>query len=1328
MSVDKRNLSPDAESLRTIFPGADIKPADCKIISSSFETCKFSIHPNTAALPGHPKDLLVRLQASVACLDEVVALQKLAQDQLSDLVPPVVSSGNITTVNGTRAGYTVSEYCTGTLPLEDVWGTLDQKNQRRLIEEVVRAVEKVQAINNSSIQNLGAQSDNATVGGPKLGYFSNIEQFLGGMLRASVPKPPNCTLREVDGSVVLKSDFEDVGQVELTRADLDDLKNNVVFCHNDLEPRNILVRPSTESRSPRYDLAAIVDWEMAGFFPFAYEIGWKDIVLGESNLSFSCLITMSGYHHHYNQDGFNPQFGAARSHSRNKRTSDSVSDDDGYTKSPPKRPRLLGAASDQPDYAVTMLSHEAYTVGWVTGQYGTNSAAVVANNMRWSFPSIHIGLMVGIGGGVPGKVDVRLGDVAVSNPTGGSSGVIQYDFGKAVHDGRFERTGTLNKPPQSVLTAVSELRAIHETRPNRIPAILAHMEMRNPYMSEYLYKRMDGDRLFEPSYEHASGDTCDDCDMTKVVEREPRPEAHMPKIHYGIIASGNQVMKHAQTRDRLAKDLGLVCFEMEAAGLMDNFPCLVVRGICDYSDSHKAKRWQRYAAATAAAYAKELLYVITPHENHGLTTQTVVAPGTHTVPSPPPPFSSPSPDHRKILLASLKFDQIDKRQANIKTAHAETCLWLAKHPDYTAWMDRQRYSQHHGFLWIKGKPGAGKSTLMKFAFSRAKKRKGKGGSLISFFFNARGEGLEKSTLGMYRSLLHQLLESMPELRTLLDDPGLTPLTQPVFSGWDLGQLKTLFRNAVRGLGRRQLTCFIDALDECDDNEVSDMVRCFEDLGQYAVQNDIRFYVCFSSRHYPYIDILYGRKLVLESQVGHEEDLADYVRSELRAGSGPRSDEVVAEILRKASGVFMWVVLVVDILNKEYGKGRLFAVKKRLEDIPSELSKLFQDILTRDQEDMGDLLLCTQLLLYSQRPLTREEYYFAIASGLQLDTLGEWDPEEITHEFMDRLIVSSSKGLAETTRSDDSTVQFIHMSRGKVAERFPFLEYATNQVLYHADAAAARGISQNGFLESFAVDDWIQMNNLFERTKVRRHKPASTSLLYIAAARGLTGLVVTSLGRNPGADIIGGRHKYPLLAAMSEGHETIASALLDAIADKAWQNEADGSSGYAISAEVQAEDHSGKTPLFYAARYLQMACLDILLSHGADINHRDDRGRTLLFEALHNRSDRSNAFQRFLDKRPDLTITDRSGQTTLLELRDLDGHNRKLLVKAGVDGLRRNNNGQTFLHVACSTTLSRPDEFRVLLQAAFEQGYDINTRDYTGRTPLLEAVKGDHASM
>jgi hypothetical protein len=81
-------------------------------------------------------------------------------------------------------------------------------------------------------------------------------------------------------------------------------------------------------------------------------------------------------------------------------------------------------------------------------------------------------------------------------------------------------------------------------------------------------------------------------------------------VHYGLIASSNQVIKDTKTRDRLAEELGIICFETEAARLMVNFPCLVIRGIIDYADSHKNDQWQSYAAATTAAYAKEMLYAL----------------------------------------------------------------------------------------------------------------------------------------------------------------------------------------------------------------------------------------------------------------------------------------------------------------------------------------------------------------------------------------------------------------------------------------------------------------------------------------------------------------------------------------------------------------------------------------------------------------------------------------------------------------------------------------------------------------------------------------------
>lgn len=247
-----------------------------------------------------------------------------------------------------------------------------------------------------------------------------------------------------------------------------------------------------------------------------------------------------------------------------------------------------------------------------SGIYGTTSAATSAAQIQFTFRSIRCGLMVGIGGGVPSKkADIRLGDVVVSKPMGGFGGVVQYDYGKAVSGNRFEHTGVLNKPPPVLLTAISRLQAAHMSRASQISNLLSETISRNPTMRDrFTYRGARQDLLFDSEYDHReSENTCDKCDTSRLVARSTRP-GHDPVIHYGLIASGNQVVKRGRTRDELAREIDILCFEMEAAGLMDNFPCLVIRGICDYADSHKNKQWQEYAAATAAAYAKELLSVI----------------------------------------------------------------------------------------------------------------------------------------------------------------------------------------------------------------------------------------------------------------------------------------------------------------------------------------------------------------------------------------------------------------------------------------------------------------------------------------------------------------------------------------------------------------------------------------------------------------------------------------------------------------------------------------------------------------------------------------------
>lgn len=247
------------------------------------------------------------------------------------------------------------------------------------------------------------------------------------------------------------------------------------------------------------------------------------------------------------------------------------------------------------------------------GVYGTTSAATVATRMLSSFKSIRFGLMVGIGGGIPSdEHDIRLGDVVVSSPAKTIGGVVQYDIGKATAGGGFERVGMLNKPPDILLTAIADLEAQHEMTGTIIPQILEDIFSKYPKMKDgYSYQGPENDRLFWAGYNHNSSASsgCESCDSNQV-ERRPARSDSDPVIHYGLIASGNQVVKDGVKRDQLRKELDVICFEMEAAGLMDNFPCLVIRGICAYADSHNNKRWQRYAAAVAAAYAKELLFII----------------------------------------------------------------------------------------------------------------------------------------------------------------------------------------------------------------------------------------------------------------------------------------------------------------------------------------------------------------------------------------------------------------------------------------------------------------------------------------------------------------------------------------------------------------------------------------------------------------------------------------------------------------------------------------------------------------------------------------------
>ena len=285
-----------------------------------------------------------------------------------------------------------------------------------------------------------------------------------------------------------------------------------------------------------------------------------------------------------------------------------------------EHPPLPQKSKDNNSYTLGQIgSHNVVIACLPEGSYGTNLAASHAQDMLRSFESIRIGLMVGIGGGAPSKKnDIRLGDVVVSIPSGQTGGVIQYDCGKSIQSKKFELKGSLPPPPSALLTALATLRKNHEIKGHSIVDTISAMLKKTPRLRrKYGYPGAENDRLYEAEYAHKddelSCDECCDATMPPIIQRPDRePDDDRIVVHYGLIASANQLMKDALLRDKLIREHKMLCFEMEAAGLMTNFPCLVIRGISDYSDSHKNDLWQGYAAATAAAFAKELLNTIPP--------------------------------------------------------------------------------------------------------------------------------------------------------------------------------------------------------------------------------------------------------------------------------------------------------------------------------------------------------------------------------------------------------------------------------------------------------------------------------------------------------------------------------------------------------------------------------------------------------------------------------------------------------------------------------------------------------------------------------------------
>ncbi|KAH7196255.1 nucleoside phosphorylase domain-containing protein [Fusarium oxysporum] len=465
--------------------------------------------------------------------------------------------------------------------------------------------------------------------------------------------------------------------------------------------------------------------------------------------------------------------------------------------------------------------HNIVIASLSAGVYGVPSAAHTASALIHSLPHIRIGLLVGIGGG--GGIarpdlgrDIRLGDVVVSQPDGATGGVVQYDFGKAKVNGVWERKGSLDKPPPVLLNALAGLQAEHEITPSKIPDLLQAMLKANPRMklpeTDYTYQGIKNDRLFESYHVHVGGSNCDKCDPFWEIERHKRDSTD-PKIHYGTIASGNTLIKDAATRDSLLDIIGqpCLCVEIEAAGLMDRFPCLVIRGICDYADSHKNDRWQRYASATAAAFAVELLEFV-PARQLEVTKKIIevmqsLEEKVNTINASIQDVNHSIALRHLPIAEGASFDSRDE-QHNPKCLQ-NTRVELLKNICY--WIDDP---DSKTIFWLNGMAGTGKSTI---ARTVAQLRSGYGDLGASFFFK-RGEPDRGSLARVVPTLARQLAGNIPGVASVIKkavdaDPAIVGKT--LREQFDKLIREPLLKTVETAATPSSLVIVIDALDECE---------------------------------------------------------------------------------------------------------------------------------------------------------------------------------------------------------------------------------------------------------------------------------------------------------------------------------------------------------------------------------------------------------------------------------------------------------------------------------------------------------------------------------
>ncbi|GMF91910.1 unnamed protein product [Aspergillus oryzae] len=962
---------------------------------------------------------------------------------------------------------------------------------------------------------------------------------------------------------------------------------------------------------------------------------------------------------------------------------------------------MLDEEHGDPQTPPQEADHNTYLLGAMSGfkvviaclpkdELGASSAAVVATDMLFTFPNIRVGLMVGIGAGIPHyddneTRDIRLGDVVIGSDRG-SSGVVVYDFGKRLPDGSFENIYALDRPPRTLRTALAKMEAEHQTRENKICQYINSMLDKYPYMRKkgFAYPGSSYDQLFWDNYRHTGGRSCAGCDPAQRIHREDRFDTS-PEIHYGIVATGSAVVKHAPTRAQIKQRHGAICLEMEAAGLINNFPCIVIRGISDYANSHKNDQWHSYAAATAAACAKELLGFVQPTA-----------------------LDAERKAKDVLQILNKGNDHFSRRQEG-------TGQWLLDSDPFQQWLEQSKTT-----LFCQGIPGAGKTIMASIVvnYLGIKFKDDCHVAVAYIFCNFRRQNEQTST-DLLTSLLKQLACQTPTLPKCLKNLFGNHKNQQTRPTSD--EIWTALHTI--GSSYEKVFIVIDALDECQSRFLLAKLHLdsLQDKISYSdVKNALRNLPKGVDAYEKAYSEAKGR---IQGQMGGFRNLAMRILSWIVCSKRPlKTSELQHAIAVQIDtreldrdnitdvGLMTSVCAGLVTVDKSSSIVRLvhYTAQEYFEKewrswFPDANTDIAVTCITYLSFDTFGIGICKTDDDFEKRLLLYPLYDFAAVFWAHHVRSSRVDMEELIAKLLkdgskssavcQAIMVSGSSRHPNYSQKVPNDITGLHLAAqvGLVDIIRHFMErgYRVNDKDSHGRTplswAAAEGHSEVVKLLLSYKDTEADLKDKDGRTplgwaSLGGHKEIAELLL----AQGDVDPMTKNL-----------HGQTPLIWASRNGHYDIVELLLNAEVDP------------------DTEDKFNRTPLWWALRNGHHNTARLLLEAGADPDLEESNGQTLISRALNSKH---NEVVMMLQERG-LHHPRRPGQTALSRAAETSSLARVLLLlRKGQDPDNKDSDGRTPLSWAAqSGNIS-------IMNLLLEAGANPTLKGDCGRTPILWAVK------